>query len=253
MDTLVVCGDSYGVGVGLKEETAFEHSFGGLISKQLSLPLKIYARSGICNFGIYLQVKKVIEEFKEGKHNPLVLVSLTDHSRVFVTSDNINKDDLNLSNMDYGNATPYAPYSNPKRVPPFHLNTPKLFSQTICDIDSYLNNQNSGSSPEAFKILPKYKMDALKIYLSDLYCDFTKEEYDSGLVSKIHLMLKYHNINHVIIGSPIEKYYYIDKDNFCDFDWRKISDLYPDEHGSSHCNEYGHELASIEILKTLKL
>jgi hypothetical protein len=116
------------------------------------------------------------------------------------------------------------------------------------DVCSHLENKLSGASHESFEILPKYKLDALKIYLSDLYSDPIKEEYDSGLVAKMHLMLKKYNIPHIIMGTPVDKFYYIDDSNLLNVDWRKISDEHPDAIGSSHCDEVGHEIVAKSII-----
>ena len=251
MNEIIVCGDSYGTGVGLPEETCIENSFGGLVSKKLNSKLRVFARSGICNFGIYLQVKKVVEEYKDAVEKPTVLISLTNHSRILVTSRDLTNDEVDLSNMDYLNSKPYSKYSKVRRTPDFYLNKPLIFSQTVMDVCAHLENRLSGASHESFSILPKYKLEALKIYLSDLYSDPIKEEYDSGLVAKMHLMLKKYNIPHIIMCSPLEKFYYIDELNLLHVDWKKISDENPDVVGSSHCNEMGHEIVANSILNKM--
>ena len=46
-DSVIICGDSFGVGSGLPEEHCFEKSFGGLLAASLNVPAIFLARSGL--------------------------------------------------------------------------------------------------------------------------------------------------------------------------------------------------------------
>jgi len=255
MKNLFVCGDSYACGIGLKQEYNLEKSFGGLISKKYGIPHINYARGGICNFGIYLQVKKMLDTFDFTNHdtkNSLMIISLTNPGRLMVATEDITFRDLDLSNVDYLNNSPYAYNGQKGRDVQFSLNKkPKLFSQTILDIASHIEKNVSGAMPSAYEILPKYKLNALKSYIENLYDDPIKEEYDYGIISKMHLMLKLKNVNHIFLVQFKELFYFLPEENLCEVNWRKISDEHPDEIGSSHCNEVGHEIAAQIILDHL--
>ena len=62
--------------------------------------------------------------------------------------------------------------------------------------------------PSAYEILPKYKLNALKSYIENLYDDPIKEEYDYGIISKMHLMLKLKNVNHIFLVQFKELFYF---------------------------------------------
>lgn len=255
MNKLFVCGDSYACGIGLNQEYNLEKSFGGLISEKYNIPHINYARSGICNFGIYLQVKKMLDTFDFTDTNmvdSLMIISLTNPGRLMVSTEEITFRDLDLSNVDYVNNGPYVYHGQKGRDIQFKINKkPKLFSQTILDIVSHIDNNVSGAMPAAYEVLPKYKLDALKIYIKDLYDDPIKEEYDYGIISKMHLMLKRKKVNHLFLVQFKELFYFLPEENLCEVNWRKISDEHPDEIGSSHCDEIGHEIAAQIILDHL--
>lgn len=252
IEKLIICGDSYASGIGLDESYNLEKSFGGLISEKLNISSINYSRAGICNFGIFLQVKKSIEDNVNNLDKSLIIISLTQSSRLMIASENITSTDLNLSNVDYINNRPFSYNEKRKRDVPFTLNkNPKLFSQTILDVLAHLNNKVSGAMESAYKILPKYKIETLGQYIQDVYSDPIKDEYDVALVARTHLLLKMNNIKHMFLGTPRSKFDFVPDENFCEVNWREISDKYPDEIGSSHCNEIGHEIVRDLILNKI--
>jgi|694.fasta_scaffold64152_4 hypothetical protein len=249
--TLFVCGDSYASGSGLKPEYCLEKSFGGLVASEIGAKHVNFSRAGICNFGIFLQVKKVLTEFNFNtrQSNSTIIISLTDPSRLMVGTEELKPWDLDLSNVDYKNNTPYNYGYYKGRDTQFKLNDkPKLFSQTILDILLHIDKKVSGALQSAYEILPHYKLSTLKTYITDVFDYEIKSEYDNALVAKMHLILKSKNINHIFLVPFIEQYDYIPQENLCEVNWRKISDEHPDEMGSGHCNETGHEIASKMIL-----
>lgn len=242
---VAVCGDSFGVGSGLDPIHQYEKNFGGVISSRLGLPLKIYARSGCCNFTIFLQVKKIIEQHQAGQISPLVIITLTNHSRLFFPMDSAAGDrSLDLSNVIYMDYTPYAEYSNPKRPIEFKIkDTPNFTSETISNIGLCLSGSSLRNSNHFSKFTDK-KFEAIKMYFQELYEDSAKLEYDNALVLMMHSMLKERGIQHVILGYCNHQHRFIDKKNFVEVHWGEICMKYPDKHGSMHCDETGHMLVA---------
>lgn len=165
IDTVAVCGDSFGVGSGLPLETCYENSFGGIVAKKLNLPLKVYARSGCCNYVIYLQVKKIIEQFHKLQHKPLVLITFTHHSRIVFPFDSTKlTTHVDLSNVEYKSYAPYSKYSTPTRPVEFELSaTPNLTSETISNLNLCLAGSSLKDNVNYKEIL-EHKWKAIALY-----------------------------------------------------------------------------------------
>lgn len=245
MKCVAVCGDSFGTGAGLDDSHRYEKSFGGVISSRLGLPLKVYARPGCCNFTIFLQVKKIIEQHRAGVISPLVIITLTNHSRLFFPMDSTHGSrKLDLSNVIYRDYSPYAEYSNPVRPIEFDImDTPNFTSETISNIGLCLSGSNLRNSNHFAKFTDK-KFEAIKMYFQELYEDSVKLEYDDALVLTMHSLLKERGIKHVILGYCKHRHRFIDKENFAEVHWGEICMKYPDSQGSMHCDETGHLLVA---------
>jgi hypothetical protein len=249
INNISVCGDSFATGVGLPEETCFEDFFGGLVAKEFGLPLNVYARSGCCNFTIYLQIKKIIENYKNYGNLPLVLISITYHERYLLPiGDDIIDSDLDLSYVDYHNYPPYSDGSRPKRDMSFESKTPKLFSQTLTNINLFLEEKPSGAHFSSFQILPKRKLELVRDYSFEVGDEKIKKEYDNAILTKGHLLLKNMNIPHIFMVNSMDSYSHLPQENVCHIDWGQKCLNYPDRFGSGHCDERGH----IEVFESLK-
>jgi hypothetical protein len=250
IDCVVVCGDSFGTGAGLDEDQRFEKSFGGIVSSRLDVPLKVYARSGCCNFTIYLQVKKIIETCKSTKMSPLVLITLTNHSRLFFPIDGARGSrKLDLSNVIYKNYQPYSSTSRPQRPIEFAIDDfPNFTSETISNLGLCLAGSNLRHDKNFSKIVDR-KFDAIRMYFEEIYDDGVKLEYDTAITLMMHSMLKENRISHIIMGFGAHQNRFIDQDNFVEIHWGEICSRYPDRHGSGHCDETGHMIAAGMLLE----
>jgi hypothetical protein len=249
IDCIAVCGDSFATGSGLPPENCYEDMFGGIISKTLNLPMKVYARSGCCNFSIFLQVKKIIEQFHLKEHTPLVIVSLTHHSRLLFPIDGTKLEiNLNLSNLDYLNYHPYSEASQPRRPLEFKLDKdPQLISETISNIGLCLSGHHMAPGDQFVNIMER-KWEALRLYFEELYDDGIKREYDNALALMMHNMLVETNLPHVIMGFGKYIHRFIDQKNFADIHWGSICLNHPDRQGSGHCDETGHMIVANTLL-----
>lgn len=249
VNEILVCGDSFGCGSGLPEETAFENSFGGKVAEHFDVPLKVYARGGCCNYVIYLQVKKIVEQYKNSLIKPFVLITTTHHSRFTFPSDsNTEHSNYSISDVDYLNYHPYSKTTPEtcRKLPPFELNkNPKLVSETVSNIVYYLK----GEVPNLKYLFTRIarKLNSVKMYYADLYDDEIKHSYDDGIILLAHNELKAAGIDHLIMTPERERHKFIDKENFFFNDWGYYSRKYPDNVGSGHCNEIGH----MEVAKLL--
>ncbi len=244
---LAVCGDSFGVGHGLPPERQFEDSFGGLVADHYKLKHLVYARSGCCNFVIYLQVKKIIDQQKLNPFfKPFVLISTTWSERItfplwyprfFGTPD--------LSEVDYLNYDPYNKNKPHWRKLPFRTNRKhRLVSENIP-----MNNGESGLE-HLYENLKAEDHNAVTLYFNHLHDPYIKEMIDYSLMSTAHHLLIKHQIPHLFL-SP-KKIETVSSVNLLKHDWIEISNDYPDSVGSGHCNEQGHKITADSIIKHIE-
>jgi hypothetical protein len=250
IESVVVCGDSFATGVGIPTERCYEDFFGGLVAEELNLPLRVFARSGCCNFAIYLQVKKVIEQYQYSKIKPLVLVSVTYHERYMIPIvDNIKNDDLDLKHIQYKEYEPYSDFSKPQRKIEFELaDEPKFVSQTITNINLYLEGEQAGATTKSLDVVPRSKYNSLMNYIADVDNEKIKYEYDNAIITKAHLLLLNNNIPHIIMSTHDDFFKHLNQKNVAIVDWGGLCKRFPDNLGTGHCDENGHKEV-FEILK----
>jgi len=249
---IVVCGDSFGCGSGIPLESCFEASFGGQVADHFNVPLNVYARSGCCNYVIYLQVKQVIEDYR-AKEKPFVLISTTNHSRfTFPVDTTLGYVNYTLADVDYDSYTPYSEHTGPGRRPkPIeNFNKPKLISETVSNI-LYFLEQNPGNLAPLFYSI-KRKIKTVELYFRDLYDDEIKQVNDTGLILLMHNELKEAGIPHLIMTPSEHRDRFIDKENFFYNNWGYYSQKYPDLYGSGHCTEVGHMEVAKKIIKRIE-
>ena len=251
---VVVCGDSFGTGSGLVPKTCFEKSFGGLVAKHYNVPHTVYARGGCCNFVIYLQVKKVIADYKWSLKKPFVLVTTTHHSRfTFPADGNTGQTTYDLSDVDYLNYPPYSKFTpeEERRSLPFKLSAqPKLVSETVSNIIYFLR----GETPNLKNLFSRIggKLNAVKHYYEELYDDEIKHCYDDGILLLAHSELKAAGFDHLIMTPEKERHKFIDEKNLFINNWGEYSQKYPDAYGSGHCDERGHAEVANKIIKRIE-
>jgi hypothetical protein len=249
---LAVCGDSFGTGEGLPDDVRYEKSFGGVVADRFDLPLKVYARSGCCNFTIYLQVKKIVEQVKSNTHyNPFVLITTTYHERMIIPiDDGFRYTRPDLADVEYLSYTPY--WAAPgwiKRPMEFSPRTARLVTETVSNFQHFRSRGHTHLS-KLFAKLREEKIRAIEEYYLHLFDTGIKKEQDDALFVTMHLMLKKAGIPHAIMGVALPAV--IDVENILRFDWGKYSQAYPDNMGSGHCSEEGNKCAADQIIDHIK-
>lgn len=241
---LAVCGDSFGVGHGLPPQRQFEDSFGGLVADHYNLKHLVYARSGCCNFVIYLQIKKIIDQMGFNPFlKPFVLITTTWteritfplwHPKLFNGAD--------LSQVDYLNYDPYNKNKPYWRKLPFRTSkNHRLVSETIPV------NRNDPGLEHLYKKLNPEDHSAVTMYFNHLHDPVIKEIIDYSLLSTAHQLLVKHNVPHLFLSPKYVET--IDKKNILIHDWIDISNKHPDNQNTGHCNEHGHLITSKRVLQ----
>lgn len=249
---ILVCGDSFGCGMGIPIESCFEASFGGQIAEHFSVPLNVYARSGCCNYVIYLQIQQVITDYRP-KEAPFVLVTTTNHSRFCFPIDTTQGHvGYTLADVDYDSYTPYAEHTGAGRRPkPLeNFNKPKLVSETISNVMHFL--EQDASNLENFFTSIKTKLETVEKYYKELYDDEIKQTYDQSLILLMHSELKEAGIPHLIMSPNEYRDRFINKENYFYNNWGYYSQKYPDLYGSGHCTEEGHMEVANKIIKRIE-
>lgn len=250
VNTVAVCGDSFGTGSGLDTDICFEKSFAGITAEHFQLPQRVYARGGCCNFTIFLQLKKVLEHVEcDSAFKPIIVITTTHHERIIIPLDDgtqyIRPD---LSQIDYISYSPYHPKTGNRPIA-FERTKTRLFTQTITNIEHLLKSR-PGSRLGHVENLPNQKLDTLGQYYTDIFDTAIKKEYDDSLFIHMHMMLKSKEIPHVIIGHILSSL--IEEKNRLDLMWGYYTKKYPDAMGSGHCNEEGNRLVGELLINHIK-
>ena len=243
---VAVCGDSFAVGHGLDPEIQFEKSFGGLIADHYNLPHLVYGRSGCCNFVIYLQVKKIVEQIKKDKDfRPFVLLSDTWVDRiVFPIRKFWFSKEPNLSDVDYLNYEPYNEQYPVRRSLPFKTNRKyKFVSEGLI---TFLNDKAHGLE-QLFNKSKKENVKLLTAFFDEVYDYELKKETDKCMLASAHLLLIQHNIPHLFLTQ--ERNSLVNNKNNMLSNWEKLIKKYPDLRGTGHCNEIGHKITAENVIK----
>jgi len=261
---IAVCGDSFGVGMGLPDDRCFEDNFSGVVSSYFDLPQKVYARSGCCNMTIFLQVEKIIQQIKRDKtYEPFVLITTTFHERIiFPLDDGFKYKNPDLSDIEYLSYNPYhemhqdvnknysSDWKSPHRKLEFEpSNNPRLITETISNIQHYQAGKAHGIARLFIKV-NKRKFQAIRDYFLELFDTGIKKKYDDSLFVHMHLLLKHYNIPHLIMGMNLPTI--IDKKNNFQHNWGFYIKKYPDGYGSGHCNETGNKKVGEHVIKHIK-
>ena len=227
---VAVCGDSFGTGSGLPEDTCYEDNFSGVFASHYKLPQRVYARSGCCNFTIYLQIKKIIEQARlDHSYKPFVLITSTYHERlIFALDDGTQYRVPDLSQVEYASYNPYTEAGSSKRRPlEFDLDKePRLITETISNITYYQAGKAPGIA-RLFAKVHKDKFDAIGTYYTELFDTGIKQQYDYALYMAAHCMLIKHNIPHLIMMGHLGEMFE-GNPNFMANDWGHYSRLHPD-------------------------
>jgi len=249
----ITCGDSFGCGVGLESGTCFEKSFAGVASQYFNIPQLVYARSGCCNFAIYLQVKKVIEHFKDHDSiKPFVLITTTFHERLTIPlDDGVKLTVPDISCIDYSSYFPYdKEHSDKHREILVGQRQTRLLSETISNLEVFLSDKKQVYFKKLFKELSIEKVDAVKYYITELFDSGIKQQYDNAIIVLMHFLLKKNNIPHVIMGYNLHDLDGVDE--YMENNWGQLSKKYPDPYGSGHCDEVGNKIVGEALINHIE-
>jgi hypothetical protein len=258
MNNLVICGDSFNIGIGC--HNLEKEPYGSLLSDKLNLNLINLAKGSSSNFSIFLQVKYAIENYK---NIDLMCIGVTTYNRTEWFPENYEfNGDIKNTNVNYHQYPPFGKDSYKYNIPnPMQLDgdyNGKLltenFNSIIDYVDNCMDNPNWKSNYYSrFDTESKTRMKLLKEYYLEIFDDNIQRQYDIGMMNLAHSLLKNKGIKHIFLTYDLVEFNkYIPMKNLANVDFMKLSHQYPDDMNTMHTSNIGHEIVYKIILDKLK-
>ena len=257
MSNIVICGDSFNVGIGCHDLK--NDPYGSLLAKKLDKNLINLAKGSSTNLSIFLQVKYVVENVRDIE---FVCVSPTSNNRVEWFSENSDPNRPPLSNtmVNYHQYPPYGEFSyktlleNPMAKDPRY--TGEILTENYYGIITYVDDVLSKKVPgggyfEKFRNEPNEKMILLRNFYQYVFDDRIQRQYDIGVITLSHLLLKNNGIKHFILTDDPEYNTYIPEENVVYVSWGNLARDYPDDLPSLHTSKEGQRIVYESIMKKL--
>jgi hypothetical protein len=257
MKNIVVCGDSFSIGIGCHD--LHNEPFGSLLAKNFNKKLFNYAKGSSTNFSILLQVKYALENIK---NIDLVCVGVTSYNRVDWFPENVNvPNPIKLTNVNYHQYPPYGKdtyaylLENPMKNDPKY--TGEMLTENYYGVVDYVDNvldgdRGAGDYFLKFKNERPERMRLLRNFYAELFDDNIQRQYDIGIITMTHNLLKSKGINHLVLTPDGEFTQYIPKENLVNIDWHKLSSKFPDDLKTLHTSAEGQKVVYETILKKIE-
>lgn len=249
---IITCGDSFSNGSGLPDHDCFEKSFGGLTAEYKGVEQKVLGRSGCCNFTIWLQVKHAVERMTVGNYKPFVIISMTNAARTVWFKPGQDKPmgtEPTIEHLNYEDYPPYDRYTPAEFRRPIPVTTDNsMQSETLQNLDSFFDRDVKAHWAQFERHEPDARLRVLQNWVADFFSFDIKNEYDIGILTSAHLLMKTNNIPHVFMGHQPDFERLLPEVNYANVDWGYFSREYPDKRNTGHCDYEGHRQV-FEIIK----
>lgn len=256
MKKIVICGDSFNIGIGCRDLA--NEPYGQLLSKELGIPIINLAKGSSTNLSIYLQVQYAVEKLKDTTE--YVIFSHTSYDRLdWFPVGYTHKGNLSLTDVNYHQYPPYGVSSYMTRLPhPLKDNikySGKMYTENVMGIIDFWENHSNKEILDTdyyhrFKFEPSYRMKIL--YDWGIHIMNPAIERIKGISNMVlaHTLLRSANIKHLLLThEPKEYSKYMPKENIVNVDWGKLSREFPDDIPTMHTNPTGHKIVADTILK----
>ena len=258
MKNLVICGDSFSVGIGCHD--LYNEPYGSLLAKKLNLNLINLAKGSSTNLSISLQVKHAVDNIPDIE---LLIVGNTCYHRTEWFPENAREDrETNNLNVNYHEYPPYGEGTYPYLLENPMKNDPRYRGEMLTEnwygvidyVENILdkhNNVNESTYFKKFKNERPERMRLLKQYYLEFFDSRIQRQYDMAVIIKSHVLLKNRGIKHFVLTNDTEFNQYIPDENLVDVDWGKLSQTYPDDLKSLHTSWEGQKVVYDNICKKL--
>lgn len=258
MKNLVVCGDSFSVGIGCHDLR--NEPYGSLLAKKLGLNLINLAKGSSTNLSISLQVKHAVDNIPDIE---LLIVGNTCYHRTEWFPEDAREDrEANNLNVNYHQYPPYGEGTYPYLLEHPMKDDPRYRGEMLTEnwygvidyVENILdkhNNVNESTYFKKFKNERPERMRLLKQYYLEFFDGRIQRQYDMAVIIKSHVLLKNKGIKHFVLTNDTEFNQYIPNENLVDVDWGKLSQTYPDDLKSLHTSWEGQKVVFDDICKKL--
>lgn len=261
MKNLVICGDSFSIGIGCRNLKT--EPYGSLLAEKLGLNLINFGKGSSTNFSIYLQVKYAVENINDIE---LLIVAPTCHYRTEFFSKDVQFGDVlvpeNFDNTSV-NYHQYPPYGentyiegqileNPMGNDPRYK--PILFTENFHGIFDFLSIKEKGiktSYYDRYKDEDINRFTSLRNYCVDAHHCAIQRIYDFGVINLAHDLLVKKGIPHLVFDNFNEMVDIIPKYYRMNVNWGELSKRFPDDIPTSHTSALGHKEVYNSVLKKL--
>jgi hypothetical protein len=259
--SLVICGDSFNVGIGLRN--ILRDRYGQLVANHFDWDLNVFARGSASNYAIYLQAQYVLELATKPS---FVIISVTSFDRMeWLSSEADDKQVpyyLSMLNLNYHD---YPPHNYPQ---PYHENSldfylkdnpkykPILFTEQIPALHEHLDKYHPNKYPR-FENESKERLKLIRDYFIDvmMYGSVSvspmKRDYDISLIYTAYSMLINNGIKVIVMSDEEKLRKLIPEKNFLNHNWFRYADKYPDTIGSLHANEEAHKITADLLIEKI--
>lgn len=256
-DKLVICGDSFNVGIGLVDME--KQRYGQLVADELGYDLVMLARGSASNYAVFLQGKYASQMNPKPK---CVVLCVTSYDRIEWLEDEFEKHvTLDLSHLNYHLYPPHH-HPQPHHDGPldFHLKddagyNPKLLTEQVGAIPDYLGLLKKGNPAEYYQRLHSQSPEKLKMlldhYLTVWSNNTIKCDYDRGLILSAYTKIKNNGINCLVLSSDTNFNDLIPKEDLIYHSWGELTKKYPDTIGSHHADYPAHEYTARLIVERI--
>ena len=257
MRNIVVCGDSFSIGIGCHD--LHNEPFGSLLAKNFNKKLFNYAKGSSTNFSILLQVKYALENVK---NIDLICIGVTSYNRVDWFPEKVNvPNPIKLTNVNYHQYPPYGKdtyaylLENPMKDDSKY--TGEMLTENYYGVVDYVDNvldgdRGAGNYFLKFKNERPERMRLLRNFYAELFDDNIQRQYDIGIITMVHNLLKSKGINHLVLTPDGEFTQYIPKENLVNVDWHKLSSKLPDDLKTLHTSAEGQKVVYETVLRKIE-
>lgn len=259
---LIVCGDSFNIGIGCNDLNTEPYSI--LLAQQYGIPVVNLAKGSSTNLSIWLQVQHAVERLGASTDD-LVLVNETSSNRFnwFPESYTEKKPLTNLL-VNYHQYPPYGADSYHHRLPEHPMQSDPeyqgvMYTENIAGVYDYYDNFLSRGHDQRGRYYDRLTTESpqrLKLmmeFYASIYDENISQLQSRAFMMQCHLLLSRLNIKHLMmLPNPYPVQDMVPAENLFRLHWGEITMEYPDTIPSGHAHAGGHEYAAGIISEKLK-
>ena len=262
MGKIVVCGDSFAVGIGCRDLK--KDPFGQLLGAKLGKEVINFAKGSSTNYSIALQVDYVLDNIDD---IDLLIVSQTCNHRInfFKEEEQLKRAgntffNKEITNLDvnyheyppYGEGTYHQILDHPHKDDPNYtgnLNTENFYGVILFE-NEYKDLKDKPYYTKFFG--EEYdRIKLIKDYYNEVWDDRIQHKYDISILLYCHTRARKKGVKHLMAVDWPEMEELIEPENYCRLSWGDLALEFPDEIGSMHTSEEGHKKAYDIIMNKL--